>query len=49
MLQEKLDNIDTVCEGDTKKVINLITRAVEELKKLENKNASQKKRKTNAK
>ena len=49
MLQEKLDNIDTVCEGDTKKVINLITRAVEELKKLENKNVSQKKRKTNAK
>ena len=50
MLQEKLDNIDTVCEGDTKKVINLITRAVEELKKLENKNASNnKKRKTNAK
>ena len=49
MLQEKLDNIDTVCEGDTKKVINLITRAVEELKKLENKNASQKRRKTNAK
>ena len=49
MLQEKLDNIDTVCEGDTKKVINLITRALDELKKLENKNASQKKRKTNAK
>lgn len=49
MLQEKLDNIDTVCEGDTKKVINLITKAVEELKKLENKNASQKKRKTNTK
>ena len=49
MLQEKLDNIDTVCDGDTKKVINLITRALEELKKLENKNASQKRRKTNAK
>ena len=49
MLQEKLDNIDTVCEGDTKKVINVIKRAVEELKKLENKNSSQKKRKTNAK
>lgn len=53
MLQEKLDNIDTVCEGDTKKVINLITRAVEELKKLENKNSASnttnKKRKTNAK
>lgn len=49
MLQEKLDNIDTVCEGDTKKVTNIIIRAVEELKKLENKTVSQKKRKTNAK
>lgn len=49
MLQEKLDNIDTVCEGDTKKVTNIIIRAVEELKKLENKSASTKKRKTNAK
>lgn len=49
MLQEKLDNIDTVCDGDTKKVTNIIIRAVEELKKLENKSASQKKRKTNAK
>ena len=49
MLQQKLDNIDTVCEGDTKKVTNIIIRAVEELKKLENKSASQKKRKTNAK
>lgn len=49
MLQEKLDNVDTVCEGDTKKVINIIYRAVEELKKLENKNSSQKRRKTNAK
>ena len=49
MLQEKLDNIDTVCEGDTKKVINVIHRAVEELKKLESKNSSQKRRKTNAK
>ena len=49
MLQEKLDNIDTVCEGDTKKVINLINRTLDELKKLENKSASTKKRKTNAK
>jgi len=49
MLQEKLDNIDTVCEADSKKVINLVRRTVEELKKLENKNSSQKKRKTNAK
>lgn len=49
MLQEKLDNIDTVCEGDTKKVVNIITRAVEELKKLENKSSSHKRRKTNAK
>lgn len=49
MLQEKLDNIDTVCEGDTKKVTNLIIRVLEELKKLENKNASSKRRKTNAK
>lgn len=49
MLQEKLDNIDTVCEGDTKKVINLINRTLDELKKLENKSASAKKRKTNAK
>ena len=49
MLQEKLDNIDTVCEGDTKKVINLVNRTLDELKKLENKSASTKKRKTNAK
>ena len=49
MLQDKLDNIDTVCEGDTKKVTNIIIRAVEELRKLENKSASTKKRKTNAK
>lgn len=49
MLQDKLDNIDTVCEGDTKKVTNLIIRVLEELKKLENKNASSKRRKTNAK
>ena len=49
MLQDKLDNIDTVCEGDTKRVTNIIIKAVEELKKLENKNSSQKKRKTNAK
>lgn len=49
MLQEKLDNIDTVCDGDTKKVTNLIIRVLEELKKLENKNASSKRRKTNAK
>ena len=26
MLQEKLDNVDTLCEGDTKKVINIINR-----------------------
>ena len=45
---EKLDNIDTVCDGDTKKVTNLIIRVLEELKKLENKNASSKRRKTNA-
>ena len=49
MLQEKLDNIDTVCEGDTKKVTNIIKRAVDELRKLENKSVSNKKRKTNAK
>ncbi|MBR2391870.1 MAG: winged helix-turn-helix transcriptional regulator [Clostridia bacterium] len=49
MLQEKLDNIDTVCEGDTKKVTNIIIKAVDELKKLENKSISTKKRKTNAK
>lgn len=49
MLQERLDNIDTVCEGDAKKVINLINRTLDELTKLENKSASTKKRKTNAK
>ena len=49
MLQEKLDNIDTVCEGDTKKVTNIIIRTVEELKKFENKSTTTKKRKTNAK
>ena len=43
MLQEKLDNIDTVCEGD------IIIRTVEELKKFENKSTTTKKRKTNAK
>lgn len=50
MLQEKLDNIDSLCEGDTKKVTNIITRAVEELKKLESiNNNGGKRRKTNAK
>lgn len=49
MLQDKLDNIDTVCEGDTKKVTAIIVRAVEELKKLENKNNGGKRKKTNAK
>lgn len=48
MLQEKLDNIDTLCDGDSKKVVSAITRAVEELKKLENKTVSAKKKKTNA-
>ncbi len=49
MLQEKLDNIDTVCDTDTKKVTTILARAVEELKKLENKVLSGKRRKTNAK
>ncbi len=49
MLQEKLDNIDTVCDTDTKKVTSILTRAVEELKKLESKASSGKRRKTNAK
>lgn len=50
MLQEKLDNIDTVCDTDTKKTTSLLVKVVEELKKLESKNSSsQKKRKTNAK
>lgn len=48
MLQAKLDNIDTVCDGDPKRVIGVITKAVEELKKLESKNTSNKRRKTNA-
>lgn len=49
MLQEKLDNIDTVCDTDTKKVTTILARAVEELKKLESKKNSSKRRKTNAK
>lgn len=48
MLQKKLDNIDSVCENEPKKVINVIVKAVEELKKLESKNVSTKRRKTNA-
>ena len=48
MLQDKLDNIDTVCDVDTKRVIGVIVKAVEELKKLESKNVSTKRRKTNA-
>ncbi|MBQ8451948.1 MAG: winged helix-turn-helix transcriptional regulator [Clostridia bacterium] len=47
MLQAKLDNIDTLCEGDTKKVLNVISRAVDELRKLENKANSPKRRKNN--
>lgn len=49
MLQKKLDSIDTLCDGDSKKVTSVILRAVEELKKLENKNTTSKKKKTNAK
>ncbi len=47
ILQKKLDNIDTVPDGDTKKVINILVRAIEELRKLEEKPS--KKKKTNAK
>ncbi len=49
MLQQKLDNIDTICAGDTKKVTNILVRAIEELRKLENKSESSKRRKANAK
>lgn len=48
ILQKKLDNIDTVCDGDTKKVTNILVRAIEELRKIENKPNASKKRKTNA-
>lgn len=43
ILQKKLDNIDTVCEGDTKKVTGILIRAVDELKKLEEKANKKKK------
>ena len=43
ILQKKLDNIDTVCEGDTKKVTGILLRAVDELKKLEEKANKKKK------
>ncbi len=45
--QKKLSNIDTICTGDTKKVTTILARAIEELRKLEEK-PSNKKKKTNA-
>ena len=48
VLQEKLDNIDLFCEGENGRVMNLITKAVDALKKLESKKNSSKRRKTNA-
>ncbi len=47
ILQKKLSNIDTICTGDTKKVTTILARAIEELRKLEEK-PSNKKKKTNA-
>ena len=48
ILQARLDMIDEFYNGETKTAINALVRAVEELKKIENK-ASSKRRKTNAK
>ncbi len=47
VLQEKLDNIDLFCDGENGRVLNLISKAVEALKKLESKKSSSKKKKTN--
>lgn len=46
VLIKKLNNIDTVCTGDAKKIATILTRAIDELRKLEEKPA--KKSKTNA-
>ncbi len=48
VLQKKLDNIDLFCEGENGRVLNLISKAVDALKKLESKKNTSKKRKTNA-
>lgn len=44
VLQKKLDNIDTVCEGDTKKITNLLIRAIDELRKIESSSKKAKKK-----
>lgn len=52
VLAKKLNNIDTVCTGDAKKVVTILSRAIDELRKIEEEgksNGSGKKRKTNAK
>ena len=46
VLQKKLDNIDSLCDGDSKKIVNLLVRSIEELRKIEEKSNSEKKRKT---
>ncbi len=43
-LKSKLDSIDASCDYDTKKVTNILIRAVEELRKLESKAQTSKKR-----
>lgn len=47
-LKSKLDSISNVYDCDTRKVTNILSKAIEELKKLEEKNQSSKKRRTNA-
>ena len=48
VLEEKLDNINLFSDGENGRVLNLIVKTVEALKKLENKKSSSKRRKTNA-
>ena len=48
VLNKRLDVIDETLDGGTKSLINALTKAVEELKKLEAKANSSKRRKTNA-
>ncbi len=48
-LKLKLDSIEASCAFDSKKINNILTKAIEELRKLENKNQNPKKKKASAK
>lgn len=49
VLNERLTTIDDIYDGGSKSLINLLTKAVEDLKKLEIKASTSKRRKTNTK